>query len=72
MNNRKHGQRIHNNKMGHDSLDENAPNALEFICPICLPKSKVLDFDKKGFIGCLYSVEYPEFYPSCDIKLAMA
>ena len=26
--------------MGADSLAENTPNALEFICPICLPKPK--------------------------------
>ena len=39
--------------MGADSLAENIPNAPEFICPICLPKLKGLDFNKKGFTGRL-------------------
>ena len=26
---------------------KNIPNALEFICPICLPKPKFLDFNEK-------------------------
>ena len=32
------------------SLDENTPNAPEFICPICLPSSKVLDFNEKKLL----------------------
>ena len=32
-------------KMDADSLDENTPNAPEFICPICLPKPKSSRFE---------------------------
>jgi hypothetical protein len=46
LNNGKNGQGIHFTKMGADSLAVNTPkaNAPEFICPICLPKPKVLGF----------------------------
>ena len=38
--------------MGADSLDENTPNAPEFICPICLPKPKSSGFQwKKASLG---------------------
>ena len=40
------GQGAHYTQMGADSLAENAENASEFICPICLPKPK-----SSGFIG---------------------
>ena len=33
--------------MGADKLAENTPNAPKFICPICLPKTKSLDFNEK-------------------------
>ena len=33
--------------MGADSLAENTPNAPKFICPICPPSPKVLDFNEK-------------------------
>jgi hypothetical protein len=33
--------------MGGDKLFENTPNARNFICPNCLPKPKVWDFDEK-------------------------
>ena len=33
---------VHCTEMGADSLAENTPNAPEFICPICLLKSKRL------------------------------
>ena len=33
--------------MGADKLAENTPIDLEFICPNCLPKPKVLDFNEK-------------------------
>ena len=42
--NGKHGQGTHNTKMGTVSSAENTPNALKFICPICLPKPKSLGF----------------------------
>ena len=38
---------LHCTKMGADSLAENNPNAPEFICPICLPKTKSSEFQKK-------------------------
>ena len=39
-------------KMGADSLAENIPNAPEFICPICLSKSKKSGFQlKKASLG---------------------
>jgi hypothetical protein len=44
LNNGKHGQGTHCTKMGADSWVENAPNAPEFICPICLPKPKSSGF----------------------------
>jgi hypothetical protein len=31
-------------KMGADKLVENTPNTLKFICPIFLPKPKILGF----------------------------
>ena len=34
-------------KMDADSLDENTPNAPEFICPICLPMPKSSGFQWK-------------------------
>ena len=38
--------------MGADSLPENTPNTLEFICPICLPKPKSSEFQwKKASLG---------------------
>ena len=44
----KHGQGTHCTKMGADSLSKNTPNALEFICQICLPKPKFSGFlDKR-------------------------
>ena len=33
--------------MSNDSSAKNTPNAPEFVCPICLPKPNVLDFDEK-------------------------
>ena len=49
MINGKHGQGIHCTKLGADSLAKNTLNAPEFICPICLPNPKVLDFNEKRF-----------------------
>ena len=40
----------HRIKTGADSLAENTPNAQEFICPICLPEPKILDFNEKDLI----------------------
>jgi hypothetical protein len=37
--------------MDADIMAKNTPDAPEFICPICLSKPKVLDFNKKGNIG---------------------
>ena len=45
MNNGKHGQGTHS--MGADISAENAPNAPEFICPICLPEPKSSGFQWK-------------------------
>ena len=38
-------------KMGADNSAKNIPNATESICPICLPKPKILNFNEKSFIG---------------------
>jgi hypothetical protein len=46
---KKHGQGTHSPKLDADSLAENIPKAPEFICPICLPEPKVLDFNEKRF-----------------------
>ena len=43
---------VHCTKMGSDSSDKNTPNAPEFICPICLPKTKSFGFQwKKASLG---------------------
>ena len=48
----KHGQGIHSTEMGADKSAENTPNAPKFICPICLPKPKSLEFWwKKASLG---------------------
>ena len=48
---KKHGQGTHCTKMGANSLaeNENIPNAPEFICSICLPKSKSSGFQWNNF-----------------------
>ena len=54
VNNEQHGWGTHCHKMGADSSAEDAENAPEYMCPICLskPKSSGLQW-KKGFIGLL-------------------
>ena len=52
MKNGKHGEETYYPKMGADSSAENSPNAPEFICPICLTKSKSSGFQwEKASLG---------------------
>jgi hypothetical protein len=44
LNNEKHGKWTHSTKMVVESSAQNTP---KFICPICLPKPKVWDFNEK-------------------------
>ena len=66
--------------MGADSSAENTPNAPEFICPICLPKPKSLDFNEKRLhwaaVVCVCDDHLPNtkndknFIRSCKKKMA--
>ena len=69
MNNRKHGQGTHCNKMGADSSAQNTPNAPQFICPIYLPKPKRLGPSmKKRFnwesVVRRHNIQYFQHWPS--------